>query len=287
MLRAKLTDILIVGVIAGIVAVLTSFMGVTGTVIGSVISSILAEFMKTFFKEPIKDKIVENEEQTSSHNVFETTYEEIPAYTPPKKQRVQKSSDNSLLTNKLLFIYPLIVILIIELISFLVAIHILPYHVMNFLESATNWRLFRTIGYALIIMGIYPIVSKKLGVEHGIILIVIGIIQLIIGYADTNMIASTLYSFIDFIRNYITIAVIIGILYTVLTVPDEIEEHKKAESKFIKPERTFNNDKFSNNKFKKSSYGNNNKSFEKNKENSKYKKDEDDGYYFYYDEGEI
>ena len=186
----------------------------------------------------------------------------------------------------MLFLFPLVVILIIELIHFLGTINIIPNTVVYNLESLTNWTLFRTIGYALIVMGLYPLVSKKLSTHHGIILIIVGIIELIIGYADTSTQASMLFSVFSSLKEYVNILIILAILYTALTVPDEIKEknnyrefrHEPINNNF-KNEFHNNTKKFHNKKF-------NNKTNYKSRRNYKNRnfKDEDEDYFYYYEE---
>lgn len=238
--KAKMTDILILGIISGIVALLTSVMGISGTIIGSVVSSILAEFLKTYFKDPVKNKVSEyeksNNENYHSYNNYNKKYtqENRREYSIRdnyfyNNNQINSNQNTSHITTRALFLFPLVVILIIELVHFLGAINIIPYDIFLNLESLTNWTLFRTIGYALIVMGIYPLVSKKLGTQHGIILIIVGIIELIIGYADTNMQASALFALFSSLKEYVNIAIILAILYTVLTVPEEIKENNKKQ----------------------------------------------------------
>lgn len=236
--KAQITDIILLGFISGVVAILTSLMGISGTIIGAVVTSIIAETLKTYFKEPLKDRI--NEHENENHNIHRrsewysddinmNTHSQMPR--PKHYERRQKNyeirktqNDGSFLSAKILFIFPLVVILIIELIHFLGAIGMIPYDIFFSLESITNWRLLRTIGYALIVMGIYPIVSKKFSTSNGLILIIVGIIELLFGYADVNTHALIVTSMISSLKEYIQIGIIIAILYTVLTLHEETAE---------------------------------------------------------------
>ncbi|WP_455645276.1 hypothetical protein [Methanosphaera sp.] len=300
--KSQISDILILGLISGIVAVLTSIMGISGTIIGSVVSSIIAEFLKTYFKEPVKDKISEydrNEEKYHSFNTYDNQsirnhYQD--EYSYPQYTRTQKQNESHIST-RALFLFPLVVILIIELIHFLGAIGIIPYDIFLGLESITNWTLLRTIGYALIVMGIYPLVSKKLGTQHGIILIIVGIIELIMGYADTNVQASLLYALFSSLKEYVNIAIILAILYTVLTVPSEIKEKNKKESynysntgyvdnnvdKHLRNNRRYNeyyDDYSSNQNYRKPRRNKKNRNNQYKRYENEINEDEDD--YFYY-----
>lgn len=240
MSKAQITDILLIGFISGVVAILTSMMGISGTIIGAVVTSIIAEFLKTYFKEPLKDKISEREKEeniyTNSSNQNHTYEDSYPTnnnynvkgtYPRPKRRR-KVSRNRSFITTKMLFLFPLVVILIIEVIHLLGAIHIIPYDIFFTLESITNWTLLRTIGFALIIMGIYPLVTKKFGSHHGIILIIVGIIELIFGFADVNSKALFLSSLVSSLREYVNIAIILAILYVILTIPEELNEKRNV-----------------------------------------------------------
>lgn len=236
--KAQVTDILLLAFISGVVAILTSVMGISGTIIGAVVTSLIAESLKAYFKEPLKDKIQEREKQKEyvyekrqdytyvkddDFNTIKDSYYPRPKRTSYQKNSYNRnnSSDGSFLTAKMLFIFPLMVILIIELIHFLGAIGLIPYDIFYSLESITNWRLFRTIGFALIIMGIYPLLSKKFNSSSGIILIAVGIIELLFGYADISRGASFIVSLISSISEFINIGIILAILYTILTISEE------------------------------------------------------------------
>ena len=287
MVKADVTDMLILALISGVTAILTSVMGISGTVIGAVVSSLAAEMLKTYIKEPVKDKIAEYD-ASSTETTYYDTDSSYTDYNINKKYQYTKEThdDSSHISTRLLFLFPLVVILIIELIHFLGTINIIPNTVVYNLESLTNWTLFRTIGYALIVMGLYPLVSKKLSTHHGIILIIVGIIELIIGYADTSTQASMLFSVFSSLKEYVNILIILAILYTALTVPNEIKEknnyrefrHAPINNNF-KNEFHNNTKKFHNKKF-------NNKTNYKSRRNYKNRnfKDEDEDYFYYYEE---
>lgn len=267
MSSAKMTDVILVALISGVVAVLTSFMGISGTIIGAVVTSFLAELIKKYLKDPFITEM----EQDNINLPRRNKNNEYKNYNQNYHVRTKrKTSDKSFITTKVLFLFPLVIILIIELIHFLGAIHIIPYDIFLNLESITNWHLFRTIGFALIIMGLYPLISKSLGTSHGIILIIVGVIELVIGYADVNAHASLIYSLFSSVKEYVNIAIILAILYTVLTVPDELEENNKQK---------YRSKKFNTN----NNYQNRNYNNYQNYDNYSYDKSnyEDDDYYYY------
>ncbi|RAP49705.1 MAG: hypothetical protein BZ136_02955 [Methanosphaera sp. rholeuAM74] len=268
MSKAQVTDILLIGLISGVVAVLTSMMGISGTIIGAVVTSLIAEFLKTFFKEPLKDKISERQQDYTENYPINSPIEKKPYQKRRRKQKkVASTSNESHLTTKVLFIFPLVVILIIELIHFLGTIGIIPYDIFLNLESVTNWKLFRTIGYSLIIMGAYSLLSKKIGKHYGVLLIIVGLIELIFGYADTNIHASMIFSFISSMKEYINIAIILTILYTVLTVRENLDETEHTTHSF----NTRVDKKRSKNDFRQ----------KRIREDEIYYEDDDDNYYYF------
>lgn len=313
MLKAKVSDILIVGVISGIVAILTSIMGIAGTIIGSVVSSIAIQIMTTLFRDPLKDKMEEMEkyEEVNGYGSYNRDMNHLNRQEYIQKD-VTSNQDSSFITTKVLFLFPLIVILVIEIVHFLGLVQIIPIDIFYNLEAVTNWTLFKTIGYALIIMGIYPFISKKLGMQHGFILIAVGIIELIFGYADSNVHVAIIYQTIASLKEFINIAVILAILYTVLTVPNDIDENTTSSNiykptqpkkfnnnrnQFNKPNQrlnkhNFNNDNYNNNYYddnydnnydNRQKHSNRQKYNNKRKQNKKNKEEfNDDDYYYYY-----
>jgi hypothetical protein len=235
--KAQITDIVLLGFISGVVAILTSVMGISGTIIGAVVTSIIAETLKTYFRAPLTDKI-DKYEKNKSERKYVDDYEDIRFKTeskmprPKNYQKREMKEESSFLTAKILFIFPLIIIMIIELIHFLGAINLISYDIFYSLESITDWRLLRTIGYALIVMGVYPLISRKFSTRNGIILIIIGIIELIFGYADINSKAFIFASMVSSIREFVNIGIILAILYTILTIHEDTNTSKKEIHRF-------------------------------------------------------
>ncbi|KZX10012.1 hypothetical protein [Methanobrevibacter curvatus] len=138
------------GIMGGIVALTTSFLGVTGTIIGGVLAAIIMEFSSQFFKQPLESKNI------------------------------------NLLEERIIYIIPLIIIILIESIYML---HLMEYgFIFRFLEEITNQNLFRVMGIALIILGLYPLAErKKIKWIHGIIIVFVGIFILIWGLVDSDI----------------------------------------------------------------------------------------------------
>ena len=144
---SKTLDILMAGVIGGIVAYTTSQLGVTGTIIGAVLGSMLFQLMSHFFRKPLEGM---------------------------KTQKVESS---------IFYVFPLVIILAIEVIYLLSSFYFKPEQIFYYMESVTGWNLFRTIGVALLIMGVYPLLeSEYISKHYGYIILAVGIIKLMGGF---------------------------------------------------------------------------------------------------------
>ncbi len=248
MADSQMSDILILALISGIVAVLTSMMGISGTVIGAVVSSIVAELLKRYIKNPVTERLSQADDSTttpSSTHVFDTPRQQQNRsvrnnniknqYTQPQNTQTTATASDSYtshISTRALFLFPLVVILLVELIHFFAVINLLPYDLFYSLESITNWTLFRIIGFSLVVMGLYPLITDTIETKHGFILIIVGIIELIIGFADSFAFASMLYGLFDSLRDLMTIAIILSILYTIVTVPSELKQKQQTEDHY-------------------------------------------------------
>lgn len=184
---SKMLDVLMAGVISGIVAVATSKIGISGTVIGAVIGAMLYQLMSHYVKEPLG-------------NVETKKIETRVVYT-----------------------IPLIIILAIEIIYIFAAVYYKPEQIFYFLENATDWNLFRSIGIGLICMGIYPIlISENIKQSYGYIILSVGIIILLKGLIDASYSFVELYApiFTDF-GFIISLGVIAALLYVIISIFQE------------------------------------------------------------------
>lgn len=181
---SKTLDIIMAGVIAGIVAYATSKIGLTGTIIGSVLGAMLFQLMSHYFREPLEN--------------VET-------------QKVER---------EIFYIFPLVVILAIEVIYLLSSFYLTLDQIFHILENATGWNLFRTIGIALIVMGIYPILQpESIDKEYGYIVLFVGIIKLLGGFADYNSSLVEIYSSIFYqLNEVIAVMVILALSYVIFEV---------------------------------------------------------------------
>ena len=196
---SKTLDIVMAGVISGIVAYTTSQLGVTGTIIGAVIGSMLFQLMSHFFQKPLEGV---------------------------KTQKVESS---------IFYVFPLIIILAIEVIYLLSSFYYKPEQIFYSMESATGWNLFRTIGIALLIMGVYPLLeSENISKHYGYIIIAVGIIKLMGGFADYNSSIVELYSPIFYqLNELISILVIAALTYVIISITRESVTiiHEKDQNK--------------------------------------------------------
>lgn len=213
---SKTLDILMAGVISGIVAYTTSTLGIAGTVIGAVIGSMLYQFMTHIFKEPLEDV---------------------------KPQKIEPK-----VVSKIVYIFPLVVIVAVEIIYLLSSVYGKSEHIFYILEQATGGNLFRSIGFGLLIMGIYPFVEpKNIKKEYGYILLGVGAIKLLGGFADVNTPITDLYSMIYSESGLLISLLVIGALcYVVLSIAedciDTINKDKSKNYKSIGDSRTWDED---------------------------------------------
>ncbi|HEX7467004.1 MAG TPA: hypothetical protein VF324_00265 [Methanobacterium sp.] len=205
---SKTLDIIMAGVIAGIVAYTTSKIGLTGTIIGSVLGAMLFQLMSHYFRDPLEN--------------VET-------------QKVER---------EIFYIFPLVIILAIEVIYLLSSFYFTPDQIFHILENATGWNLFRTIGIGLIIMGIYPLLqSDSIDKEYGYIILFVGIIKLLGGFADANSSLVDIYSPIFYqLNEVIAIMVIIALSYVIFEIARKSVTiiHRKDEN--VNPNENINQD---------------------------------------------
>lgn len=195
---SKVVDILMAGLITGIVAYTTSQLGIGGTVLGAVLGSMLYQLMDHFIKEPVEKNV---RTQTIEREIF--------------------------------YIFPLVVILAIEVIYLLASISHSPEEIFFTLEAATGNNLFKLMGAGLIVMGLYPIIQPlKIKRLYGYILLVVGVVKLLVGFVDINNPVIQIYAILYYqVNELVSIAVIAAIAYVVVNLAKESLElyYKKEE----------------------------------------------------------
>ena len=198
---SKTFDIIMAGVISGIVAYTTSQLGVTGTIIGAVVGSMLFQLMSHFFQKPLEGV---------------------------RTQKVESS---------IFYVFPLVIILAIEVIYLLSSFYFKPEQIFYYLESLTGWNLFRTIGVALLIMGVYPLLeSENISKHYGYIILAVGVIKLMGGFIDYNSSIVNLYSPIFYqLNELISVLVIAALSYVIISITRESVTiiHEKDQNKSL------------------------------------------------------
>jgi len=181
---SKLFDIVMAGLISGIVAFTTTKIGIAGTILGAVFWSVLYQIMSHYVKEPLQ------------------------------------KAETKKIENKIVYMIPLVLILFVEIIYLLKPIYLEPQQIFYFLQGATNWNLFRSIGTGLVLMGIYPILQpENIDRKYGYILLSLGIVILLRGFTDVSSRFVDLYSFIFFeLGTYITIMIILVLSYVIISI---------------------------------------------------------------------
>lgn len=194
---SKALDVVLAGIIAGIVAYATSILGIGGTIIGAVIGAILYQIMTHLFKAPLEGI---------------------------KTQRVEA---------RIVYTIPLILIIVIEVLFIFALMYLKPGNFFYILENATDYNLFRSIGVGLIIMGIYPIIQpENIKKQYGYIIITIGVVKLLGGFADFKVPITDFYAFIfSELGVMISLLVIAGLTYVTFSLIKESVSiiHEKGE----------------------------------------------------------
>jgi len=184
---SKLLDVIMAGVIAGTAAYATIKLGIGGTVIGTVLCSMLYQVISHIIKEPVE-------------NI--------------KTQKIER---------EIFYVFPLVIILIIEVIYLLSAIYNSPEQIFAALESATGDNLFKIIGIGLIIMGLYPIIQpESIKKFYGYLLLVIGVINLLVGFIDVSSSIVQLYAPLFYqLKEVISVIIIVAITYVIIAITKE------------------------------------------------------------------
>ncbi|MDR2830431.1 MAG: hypothetical protein LBB45_05280 [Methanobrevibacter sp.] len=188
----KKFDVIMAGVISGIVAITTTFLGLAGTIIGTVLGSIIYQSLSTYIKESFSQVSDSNRLKINNLQLFE---------------------------NKIVFIIPIILIIIIE-ISFLSSI-IYNSSTFSHLENLTNNNLFRAIGIGLFIIGLYSIFQpRKIKHSYGITLFTLSIFFLIRGSIDAEIvyIPQMMYAVYFLLDNDLEIAILIIFILGYITI---------------------------------------------------------------------
>ena len=187
--------------ISGTVALFTSVLGVSGTIIGSVLSSFLYQLLSGYSEEKL----------------------EGGALRKPK------------LANEIVYIFPLVVIGIFELIFLCSSLHYRFDMLFDMLEAAVNNNLFRLMGLGLILLGAYPFFdSNNIDKRNGTFVILIGVLLLLRGLVDiTDFTAKIFYSGFDQFDFIFALFVVIGLALVILNILISSGNLKKSTSNLV------------------------------------------------------
>ena len=192
-------NVIMAAVISGTVALFTSVLGISGTVIGSVLSTFLYQLLSGYSEE---------------------RYEERGIIKPN-------------LGGEIVYIFPLAVIAIIELIFVLSALHYRFDMLFDILESAVANNLFRIMGIGLIILGVYPFFNEKyVNKRNGMVVLILGVLLLLRGLVDiTSITAKIFYALFyrfDFIFGLLVVVILVLVIINILKGSD-IGDFKSKE----------------------------------------------------------
>ena len=205
--------LILVGCISAFVAVLTSVLGVAGTIIGSVISSVLYNMLSEAIEKPVQEA------------TFSRDFEWEVAY-----------------------VFPLIVIILIQVLFILALLSdlgLLPYTFLRAyisLQGVAGNNLFRILGFALIIISVYPFVLKPNFIKkaHGAIIAFVGLIFLARGFVDYENVVTNFYD--DIFINFDLPIAIISLILLLFVVIRILYSARESEKEFEAIKRQINED---------------------------------------------
>lgn len=226
--------IILVGCISAFVAITTALLGVTGTIIGSVLSSVLYNVLSEILEKPVKEAKITNDIQTL--NKLKSTLEYEIAY-----------------------IFPLVVIAVIQLLlllSFLSEWGLLPDIFLNtylLIQDLVNNNLYRIMGISLLVISIYPFILKShiIKKSHGLIVGIVGLIFIARGFVDLDNSLTNIYS-IFFQHFDFEIELIAFILITIailkILISAKQNQKKFTNTHHIRPPKNLKNHTYTNTK---------------------------------------
>lgn len=195
--------IIMAAVISGIVALFTTYLGVSGTVIGSVLSSFLYQLLSGYFEEKTENMSFSDFSDSnilSSSNNHNNSNNSNPGDFTNSAIR-NSNSNNAMLNNrnnyfasKVAFVFPIIVVILVEFLFCLTDFNYNFVKLFNILELATAQNLFRVMGIAIILLSIYPFFkSAHIKKINGTLLFISGILLLLRGLIDFHPLLLKIY----------------------------------------------------------------------------------------------
>ncbi len=191
----------------------TAVLGVAGTIIGSVLSSVLYNVLSEALEKPV------------TNAKFSTNFEWDIAY-----------------------VFPLVVVLIIQfllILAFLSEWGFLPSAFLNIylsIQGVASNNLYRVLGFALVVMSVYPFILRRDLVKKsdGIIILLIGLIFLARGFSDGGSTVSYTFSVIfDYVDFPIAL---IAFLLLIFVINNILSSARKSEKEFNDVRNRINED---------------------------------------------
>ncbi|WP_407378871.1 hypothetical protein [Methanobrevibacter sp.] len=207
------SKIILVACISAFVAMTTAVLGVAGTIIGSVLSSVLYNVLSEALEKPV------------TNAKFSTNFEWDIAY-----------------------VFPLVVVLIIQfllILAFLSEWGFLPSAFLNIylsIQGVASNNLYRVLGFALVVMSVYPFILRRDLVKKsdGIIILLIGLIFLARGFSDGGSTVSYTFSVIfDYVDFPIAL---IAFLLLIFVINNILSSARKSEKEFNDVRNRINED---------------------------------------------
>ena len=198
--------IIMAAFISGTVALFTSVLGVSGTIIGSVLSSFLYQLLSGYSEEKLEEG----------------------GLRKPK------------LANEIVYIFPLVVIGIFELIFVFSALHYKFDMLFDILESAVNNNLFRLMGIGLIVLGAYPFFdSNNIDKRNGLLILGIGVLLFLRGLVDiSDMTLNVYYMFFAQFDMLFALFVVIALVLVILNIFIGYENAYSKSNEYINQYRS-------------------------------------------------
>ena len=206
-------NVIMAGVISGIVALFTSYLGISGTIIGSVISSFLYQLLSSYSQEK---------------------YEEYDERGDTRSRNISIKKPN--FSGEIVYVFPIVVIILIELLFILTDLHYSFAKAFNLLEMATDNNLFRVMGIALVVLGIYPLLgTNDIDKKNGYVLFIIGFLVFLRGIGDMTSIFYILYDrIISVLDPFFALFVVIVLTAVVINIKPS-ERKNNVSHRYPKP----------------------------------------------------
>lgn len=218
--------IIMAAVISGIVALFTTYLGVSGTVIGSVLSSFLYQLLSGYFEEKTENMSFSDSSILSSSNNHNdpnnSNHDDFANSTigNSNSKNTMLNNMNNYFASKVAFVFPIVVVILVEFLFCLTDFNYNFVKLFNILEVATSQNLFRVMGVAIILLGIYPFFkSAHIKKINGTLLFISGVLLLLRGFIDFHpLLLKIYYNFLSPFDSLLAVVIILLLLCVVINV---------------------------------------------------------------------